>query len=219
MSEMSLKKALLKCFSGKITSHGFKRKGSGGYFFKEGGLGRLGVSISFHEHPKGILVDMSFVIRVDSVQELLDADRVLDGLTEKDIKNKVTSTLGLRIEHIREGDYRELLLVQGEDYSEVCGELYDDFVQYGIPYFERFKTLHDVYAVTASKEDKDTISMPIPYKRANIVVTIAKLEGYPNLRDIYDEQLRELEKQTKGDRRLFKRYCKNTLKLDWVDSE
>lgn len=91
-----------------------------------------------------------------------------------------------------------------------------DLIKYGYPYFDRFQTLKDAYELALEGKRLGKNSLPIAHDRASVAMTIAKVEGYPDLKSEYERQLRFLRSHGVVQRKGFVKYCSEVLGLAWI---
>src|SRR5713101_4597003 len=133
-----------------MRKYGFDAKPSEQAFLKKASFGRQAFHLRIIKHASDIDVTASVALRVDAVEDMVNAHRAN---LSNSLKNR-TYTIGVDIGNLSIGKQKRWTVASMEDIARVAPEIIADFEFVALPYFERFSDLQSIYRVLATNEEE-----------------------------------------------------------------
>lgn len=164
----NMKKDLIKSVRELVRLHGFRSQGASS-FYRDEQFGKSAFLIGFVEHEDSFDVTADVGLRVEDVENLINAHD--HRLTEKE-KSR-TMTAGADLGNIAEGSQLRFTVARPEDVPTVAKSLCEALEEIGLPYIARFKDLEGLFDALSSNDYSASLHSPINYKRCERVVALA----------------------------------------------
>jgi len=162
--------ALGKCLS----TRGFPARPSGYSFRKKTAFGNVAVHLNVAQYETEFHAAVHVSVRFDAVEDLINACNELLTPAEK----KKTATFGCELGNLRDGRRREWRVVVGRsDPEKIAKEMAELVFEIGVPYFERYSSLEEVYAVFSSDDVDAGIHVAPPLWRGERAVALGFVIG------------------------------------------
>lgn len=140
---------LLIELSRRMPQYGFEGKPVGQSFHKATSYGKDALHLSFIRHENDFDVTADVAIRIDAIEDLVNAESKLLSKAEK----RHTFTLGVELGNWAEGAQHRWTVAGPEDVPVVAGSVLSMFERVGIPYLERYSSLDGAYDALARNDN------------------------------------------------------------------
>jgi hypothetical protein len=168
------KASLLEELGRRLRAEGFPSRPSGYSFRKKTPLGSVAVHLNIAQYESEFHAAVHVSVRFDAVEDLVNACNELLTAAEK----KKTATFGCELGNLRDGRRREWRVVVGRsDVGKIAGEMADLVFEMGLPYFNRYSSPEEVYAVFSSDDVDAGIHVAPPLWRGERAVALGFVLG------------------------------------------
>lgn len=168
-----LQQSLLLRLASEMPKYGFSKKVIDQAFYRSVPFGRWIFHVSFIPHETDFDITADVAIRVDAVEDLVNADIKLLSSREK----KETATIGAELGNIADGRQRRWTVASPGDVDAVAMAMLHEFEVFGMPYFERFSDLGVMLDVLAANDRSAWLHSPFHTHRCKRVVALAVVTG------------------------------------------
>jgi hypothetical protein len=170
-STAALRSALLRSLGAQLNPMGFRQ--SEQTFGKRWGAGKLLVHLSFVRHTDDFDVLVDVAVRLDAIEDRLNADR--PQLSQRERAN--TATVGVELGNWSIGRPLRWTVSTPADLEPVVKGLLEELRRTGLPFLERFAQLEELERVLGADDKVARIICPIAEKRRAVLAIIRELQG------------------------------------------
>jgi hypothetical protein len=206
-----MQKRLLQAISLEMPKYGFNKKFIGQSFYRSLDYGKWALHLSFIKHSDDCDVTADVSIRIDRIEEL--ANKFDDRMKPSD-KSK-TFTIGAEFGNMIRIRPKRWTMMQESDIPLISSEILDKFNSIGIPYFQKYSNLENMYILLSSNRDLDHIHCPLIGPRCLRTVSLAyillKYDQIQNLIDKCDKILESNEDLQLNQYRKLVSYIKDKI--------
>src|SRR5436309_1989519 len=186
-----LRRAFLSKVGEKLELYGFDRRPAGQDFTRRMQFGLWIVHVSFVTGQSAFDLSVDVAIRVDVVEDLVNADNRMLSVKEK----RRTATVGAELGNIADHRFMNWHVQGLGDIEPVVQAIIHEFENWGLPYLERLSHL-DVMLENLSRDDGSAwLYSPIPparYKRAvALAIVLQRFDHARELARIGEERLKQ----------------------------
>lgn len=168
--------ALLQELGSRLKLQGFPARPSGYSFRRKTAFGCVGVHLNIAQYETEFHAAVHISVRFDAVEEIMGACENLLSAAEK----RKSVTFGCELGNLKEGRRREWRVAVGHsDLRKIASEMAQLVVEYGLPYFERYSSIAEVYDVFSSDDPKAGVHVAPPLWRGERAVAMAFVLGGP----------------------------------------
>lgn len=168
-----LQRALLDAVGNRISASGFDSKPVGQSFLKKFDGGRSSFHLAFVTHPSDVDVVADVAVRLDALEDLVNASNLLLSKKEK----AQTYSLGAELGALAGEGQQRWTLADPSDIPAVADRLIECFLKIGLPYLERASSPPAAYQLLTAPGRQAWLHSPIHASRAKRVVGLAQLMG------------------------------------------
>lgn len=187
----ALQKGLLEHIGTKLPRFGFDKRRQGQSFYRLEPFGRSAFHVAFIEHATDFDVTADVAVRIDAVEELVNAENRL--LSRKEKQN--TFTAGAELGNIAEGRQRRWTVSNPNHLPLVASSIVQALESIGLPYLEEISDPERLLYILSGHDQKAWMSSPIHHHRCKTIVALAvylgKKEAVPALIDECTSFLRD----------------------------
>jgi hypothetical protein len=160
---------LSKC----MPKYGFDKKAVGQAFYRKTPHGRDAFHVSFIRHTNDFDVTADVAVRIDALEDLVNADNRLLSKAEK----RGTFSLGVELGNLSQGARQRWTIAAVEDVPPVAESILRMFENVGLPYLDRYSSLEGAFYALSSNDRDGWIHSPIHAARCKRAVGLAYLLG------------------------------------------
>ena len=198
-----IQRALLDAVGRRITSDGFGIKPVGQSFLRRLPTGRASLHLAFVDHPGDFDVVADVAVRLDDLEDLINASNTLLSNKEKG----QTYSLGAELGNISGKGQMRWNVASLFEVDQVADQLVAAFKSIGLPYLDRASTLEGAYELLVSPGRAAWLHSPIHASRAKRIVGLTKILGRTDeLLARASENLQFLESSKDPNLQDFKRF-------------
>lgn len=168
-----IQRALLRAVGQRIAASGFERKPVGQSFLRLFPVGRASLHLAFVEHLGDFDVVADVAVRIDELEDIVNANNTLLSKKEKE----QTYSLGAELGNISGEGQKRWNVASSADVEPVADRLVASFKTIGLPYLDKASTLEGAYQLLTSPGRNAWLHSPIHASRAKRVVALAKIVG------------------------------------------
>jgi hypothetical protein len=170
------KSELLQELGERLHAQGFPSRASGHSFRKKTAFGNVAVHLNIAQYELEFHAAVDVSVRFDAVEELVNPCGPPPQLSAAE--SRKTVTFGCELGTLRDGRRREWRVVVGRsDVAKIAGEMAQLVVEVGLPYFSRYSSLEEVYAVFSSDDVDSGIHVAPPLWRSERAVALSFVIG------------------------------------------
>jgi hypothetical protein len=199
-----IQRALLMAVGQRIAAHGFESKPVGQSYLRRSAVGREAFHLAFIKHPRDFDVTADVAVRIDDLEDLVNADNNL--LSKKE--RKQTYSLGAELGNISGERPKRWTVASTADVDPVADQIVARFKTVGLPYLNRASSLEAAYQLLTSPGRGAWLHSPIHASRAKRVVALAKILGRTDeLQARVNENIQFLERLNDPGLQEFKQFA------------
>jgi len=169
----TLQTQLLRSFGEKLSKYGFGEKAVGQSYVRREHYGSWICHVAFIEHESDFDITVDVAIRVDAVEDLLNADNSFISQKEK----SRTATVGAELGNLKAGTQQRWSVADSTDIAHIVDSMEKEFVETGLPWLQQLSHLPKMFDVIASNEKVSWLYSPIHYHRCKTAVALASILG------------------------------------------
>jgi hypothetical protein len=132
--------------------------------------------VAFITHSQDFDVTADVAIRIDALEEMVNA-------SNKHLPKKLkanTYSIGCELGNLVHGEQHRWCVESADDLENVANSVADYFIQYALPYFEKYSNLTEAFNLIALHPETPSIHAPFLDRRAKMAVGLAILLGKRN---------------------------------------
>lgn len=171
----SLQTQLLGEISVRMPQYGFGDRVVGQSFRRPERFGMSSFHVSFIVHTTDFDVTADVGLRIDAVEELINADDEM--LTKKE--KLQTFTLGAELGNIREGKQRRWTISNRHHVPLVAAGVVNHFEQVGVPYLTKISDFEYLLYMLSNHDREAWLASPVHLQRCKTIVALARLLDKP----------------------------------------
>ena len=149
----------------------------------EGGKQALHLSFARHEGYFQVAADVA--VRIDALEELVQANN--PRLTSKEKKEKYS--FGVELGNLRNGQYASWSVRSEADVPVAVLGIWDAFERHGLPYLQKHQDMAAAYELLSSNTREASMHSPIHAVRAQRAIALAILLGEKDLEALVEREL------------------------------
>ena len=190
-----LKRSLFELIAAPLANHGFKLKTAKDSFLRKHDSETDIFQLVCLDGKPGWRIQPNVAVRIERVEAIFHQTSGFEPKYQSD-----TPTIGGFVGNIADGDNRacEFLLEDNRDLSLVAGNIVNVFIQIGLPYFDKFRSISEIDKELNSSPTERTPHRVAPWLRCSTGVIVAKLSGRPDYGELVEIYLDVIRKSDKG---------------------
>ncbi len=173
MNLEALQEEFLKRLATELRRYGFQSKAADQAFYRIMPFGWWGFHLAFIPHDADFDVTGDVAIRVDKVENLVNADNKVLSRREK----SETATIGAELGNIADHRQKRWTVASASDLESTARSLITEFAKFGIPYLERFSDLETMLEALADNQPSGWLHSPVHASRCKRAVALALVLG------------------------------------------
>ena len=171
VSIKGLQDALLTELDKALAAYGLKRPARAQSFYGKTPWGKSAFHISFIRHRDDCDVTADVAIRIDALEQLVNANNPRIARAER---NK-TFSLGAELGNVSEGESKRLTLARPNDVQEVASSIVTMFRTIALPYIEQYANPMSAFDVLRPNDRAAWLHSPFHGERCKQIIALAVL--------------------------------------------
>lgn len=181
----TLKREFLRAIGSRLSNFGFPKRPRGQTFYRKNELGSDAVHFSFIEHEFGVDVTTDVAVRLDDVEDMINADNKLLSKKEK----ADTFTLGVELGNLERGEPYRVRLAHASDVGPAVERSMNRIAEIGIPYLARYSSLKSALTVLSEDDKSAWLHCPVHLSRAmSACAALVSLGKYSELASLAEKK-------------------------------
>jgi hypothetical protein len=158
-----LQDILLHNVGQRLISYGFNPKPKGQDFFKKADFGLINFHLSFSPHRTVFVAAVNVALRLDKLEFFINP------------KDKKSFSIGAELGNLKNWSRMTWTISPDCNMDEVAASMCFNFVEYGVPFIEKYCSLENVYEVISQNDRQSGLLSPLTHVRAIQSVALALL--------------------------------------------
>ena len=169
----ALQKELIAQITPQLAEMGFAFKAKTRSFYRDIKGGKQILHLTFINHPGDFDVTADVAVRIDALEDLVNAGNQTISASER----ALTASVGAELGNISAGQPKRWKVASEADVAHAVSGVLGEFRSTGLPYLERFCSLEEIMSVLAGDDPASRLHSPLHTPRAMRALGAAFLLG------------------------------------------
>ena len=205
-----IREDLLRAVGVRMANFGFVSRPRRQAYVRKFNGGHVEFHLAFVPHTFDFDVIADMAVRFDQVEDMVNADRTHLSKQSK----KETCSLGVELGNLINGKQMRWTVEARSDLEAVADEIVRIYQQHGEPYFERYSSAENAYAILKGDDREAWLHCPFHNERAFRAVALGRILGALDLDEVIQRKTAELTDRNNFDLPSFLEFVQRVVRAE-----